>query len=86
LAGAQALDLDARIGNVDIGEDADLVLVQASGGEPLARTPDHAGRADDERVAAEQTLFALLLGLQEPAVGEVFVAGHAVVARPVVLR
>jgi guanine deaminase len=83
LAGAQALDLDARIGNFDVGKDADVVLVQASGWEPLARTLEHVGRADDERLAAEQTLFAVLLGLHEPAVGGVFVAGRAMHPGPV---
>lgn len=83
LAGAQALDLDSRIGNFDLGKDADLVLVQASGWEPLARILSYAARADDNGVAAQQTLFALLMGIREPAIGAVFVAGHEIDSRPV---
>jgi guanine deaminase len=84
LAGARALDLDARIGNLDRGKDADIVLVDASDWEPLARTVERAGhRADNAAVAAEQILFALLMGLREPALKAVLVAGHEIKARPV---
>lgn len=49
LAAAQALDLDGRIGNFDLGKDADLVLVDASGWEPLAvRWSMQVGRRTNE--------------------------------------
>lgn len=83
LAGAQALDLDARIGNFDVGKDADFVSVDTSAWAPLAGTLEKAARADDEVAAAEQTLFALLLGLREPAIASVFVQGHDTSSGPV---
>ncbi|WP_375424335.1 amidohydrolase family protein [uncultured Friedmanniella sp.] len=83
LAGAQALDLDDRIGNFDVGKDADFVLVEASGWDPLARALEYATQqAEDEIVAADQTLFALLMGLREPALKAVLVAGHEINLRP----
>ncbi len=83
LAGAQALDLDPLIGNFDAGKSADFVLVDVSGWEPLARRLEHTPRASDDDVDAEQILFAVLLGLAEPAISGVFVAGHAINSRPV---
>jgi guanine deaminase len=83
LAGAQALDLDARIGNFDVGKDADFVAVDTSAWGPLAGTLIHAARAVDEDAAAVQTLFALLMGLREPAIASVFVQGREISARQV---
>ena len=46
LAGAQALDLDARIGNLDVGKDADFLAVDASGWRHVApRRPAQPARA-----------------------------------------
>ncbi|WP_375430840.1 amidohydrolase family protein [uncultured Friedmanniella sp.] len=83
LAGAQALDLDSRIGNFDVGKDADVVLVEVSGWEPLARSLEFVNCIGDEPLAADQTLFALLMGVRESAIGAVFVAGHEIESRPV---
>ena len=83
LAGAQALDLDARIGNFDVGKDADFVAVDTSAWGPLEGTLIHAARAVDEDAAAVQTLFALLMGLREPAIASVFVQGREISARQV---
>ena len=83
LAGAQALDMDARFGNFDLGKDADFLLIDPDRWEPLARTLELGIRADDEQVAAEQTLFCLLMGLREPAIGGVYVQGRKVAVSPV---
>ncbi|SDT43648.1 guanine deaminase [Friedmanniella luteola] len=83
LAGAQALDSDARFGNLDAGKEADLVLVDASGWPPLATILEGVARTTDERSAADSTLFALLMGLREPAVSGVFVGGHEISSGPV---
>lgn len=82
LAGARALDLESRIGNLDVGKDADLLLVDTSGWEPLAGRVESA-ETDDEAVAAATTLFALLLGLREPAITRVFVQGREISCGPV---
>jgi guanine deaminase len=73
LAGARALDMEARFGNFDLGKDADFVVVEPDRWEPLAHalaygTPDDAG--------AERTVFRLLMGLREPAIAEVWVQGR----------
>lgn len=79
LAGARALDMEARFGNFDLGKDADFLLIDPDRWEPLALVLANAVRADDATLAAEQTLFALLLALREPAITGVFVRGCRVV-------
>lgn len=83
LAGAQALDMDSRFGNFDLGKDADFLLVDPDRWEPLARDLEHAIRSEDEQTATAQTLFTLLMGLREPAIETVFVQGHKVQVGPV---
>lgn len=78
LAGARALDMEARFGNFDVGKDADFLLVEPDRWEPLATVLEHGIRYDDEARATDQTLFALLMGLREPAITGVFVRGRAV--------
>ncbi|MCW2810574.1 MAG: guanine deaminase [Friedmanniella sp.] len=84
LAGAQALDQDERFGNFDLGKDADFLLVDPDRYEPLALTLRGADRAEDATAAGEQILFALLLGLREPALSAVHIRGLPV--RPVPLE
>jgi guanine deaminase len=60
------------------GKDADFVAIDTSSWEPLASTLIHAARAVDEAAAAVQTLFALLIGLREPAIASVFVQGREI--------
>jgi guanine deaminase len=80
LAGARALDLEDRFGNLDVGKDADFLLIDPGRWEPLAATLAGGIRALDERMRADQTLFALLLGLREPAIAGTYVQGRAAVA------
>ncbi len=78
LAGARALDMEERFGNFDLGKDADFLLIDPGCWEPLALVLENAVRADDAALAAEQTLFALLLALREPAITGVYVRGRRV--------
>jgi guanine deaminase len=80
LAGARALDMEERFGNLDIGKDADFLRIEPARWEPLADVLAHGIRADDDGTATAQLLFALLLGLREPAIAAVHVQGRAVVA------
>ena len=82
LAGARALDMDTRFGNLDVGKDADFVLVEPSGWEPLERNLDSNHRADDEAAAEVRTLFTLLMGLHEPAIADMYIQGRAIRADP----
>ncbi|TFC16291.1 guanine deaminase [Cryobacterium algoritolerans] len=80
LAGARALDMEARFGNFDVGKDADFLLIEPDRWEPLASVLERGIRADDVEMATDQTLFALLLALRQPAITGVFVRGRQVVA------
>ncbi|MFO7690163.1 MAG: amidohydrolase family protein [Cryobacterium sp.] len=83
LAGARALDMEERYGNFDVGKDADFLLIEPARWEPLARVLEHgvapAARATPA-TAAQQVLFALLMGLREPAITGVYVQGRRVTA------
>lgn len=76
LAGARALDCEGVFGNLDVGKDADLVLVDPTRVHALDMTLRYGIRADDEATAQRQTLFALLLGLHEAAISGVVVRGR----------
>ncbi|QII08720.1 amidohydrolase family protein [Rhodococcoides fascians A25f] len=78
LAGARALDMENRIGNFDTGKEGDFVVVDPSAWPQLAAAIDHGVRADDAELARDQTLFALLLAMREPAIVGVYVQGRAV--------
>lgn len=80
LAGARALDMEARFGNFDVGKDADFLLIEPDRWEPLASVLERGIRADDAEMATDQTLFALLLALRQPAITGAFVRGRRVVA------
>ncbi|MEP9391998.1 amidohydrolase family protein [Gordonia sp. VNK1] len=78
LAGARALDAEARFGNFDEGKEADFVVIEPERWAPLQSLLDHGIRSDDPELARDQTLFALLLGMREPAIAEVYVQGRRV--------
>ncbi|MDO3636874.1 amidohydrolase family protein [Mycolicibacterium arseniciresistens] len=78
LGGARALDMEDRFGNFDEGKEADFVVVQPAGA--LKGLLRNAVRADDAALARDQTLFALLMGLRESSIAEVYVQGRRVVA------
>ena len=68
--------------NVDLRKDADFLLTDPNHWLPLARTLERGICSDDERIAAEQTLFALWMGLGESAITGVYVPGRKVAASP----
>ncbi len=79
LAGARALDMEARFGNFDIGKDADFVVVEPDGWEPLALALANGAahsHGNDESEAVERLTFTLLMGLREPAITGVWVRGR----------
>ncbi|NLU83654.1 guanine deaminase [Rhodococcus sp. HNM0569] len=78
LAGARALDQESRIGNFDVGKDADFVVVDPSRWPPLDAALDYGIRSSDAELARDQTLFTLLTAMREPAIAEVYVAGSLV--------
>ena len=80
LAGARALDMEERYGNLDVGKDADFLLIEPDRWEPLAMVLANGIRSAEEASATDQTLFALLMALREPAITGVFVRGRRVTA------
>lgn len=78
LAGARALDMEDRFGNFDIGKEADFVVVDPSRVPALAGAVTHGVRSPDPDKARDQMLFALLMGLREPAIAAVYVQGRRV--------
>lgn len=71
IAGARALALNDRIGNLDVGKEADFVVIDPGQQEVLAET---LARIDPVDTAA--LLFTLLTGMREAAVASVFVRGR----------
>jgi len=80
LAGARALDMENRFGNFDVGKEADFVVVDPSGTPALHATLTNAVRADDSALAQDQSLFALLMGMRESSIAEVYVRGRKLAA------
>jgi guanine deaminase len=74
LAGARALDMENRFGNFDTGKEADFVVIEPA--EALKGLLANAFRSDDAELATNQTLFALLMGIRESSVAEVYVQGR----------
>ncbi len=76
LGGARALDMEDRFGNFDLGKEADFVVVHPAGA--LKGLLRNALRSQEAELAREQTLFALLMGIRESSVAEVYVQGNRV--------
>jgi guanine deaminase len=76
LAGAGALDMEERFGNFDVGEEADFVVVDPSRTPALAGPVTYGVRSASPELAREQTLFALLMGIRESSIAEVYVMGR----------
>jgi guanine deaminase len=80
LAGARALDMESRFGNFDVGKEADFVVVDPSGTPALQAVVNYGVRSGDADLARDQTLFALLMGVRESSIAEVYVRGSRVTA------
>ncbi|MEU1547468.1 amidohydrolase family protein [Nocardia sp. NPDC005745] len=78
LAGARALDMESRFGNFDVGKEADFVVVEPARVPALEHTLAQGIRSEDPALARDQTLFALLMGIREPAITEVYVQGRRI--------
>jgi guanine deaminase len=76
LAGARALDLEDRIGNLDAGKDADVVVVDPGGCPELAAAIEERTGHGDPREDGEALLFTLLMSAREPAIAGAYVRGR----------
>lgn len=80
LAGARALDMEHAFGNLDVGKDADFLLIETARWEPLDGMLSMGIRAEDEQQATLEELFTLLMGMRQPAIAGVYVQGRRAVA------
>lgn len=78
LAGARALDMEDRIGNLDVGKEADFLVIDPAGWPPLGAAIGNGTRSNDAELARDQTIFALLMAMREPAIARVYVRGRRV--------
>ncbi|WP_280492073.1 amidohydrolase family protein [Nocardia asiatica] len=81
LAGARALDMENRFGNFDVGKEADFLVVEPARVPALENILAQGFRSEDAALARDQTLFALLMGMREPAIAEVYVQGRRIDVR-----
>lgn len=73
LAGARALDIEDRVGNLDAGKEADFVVIDP---QRQALLPELLARIDPED--ADRLLFTLLMSMREDAIDAVYVRGRRV--------
>lgn len=71
LAGARALDLESRIGNLDAGKEADFLVLDPQRERLLPQTLARIDVEDTDRL-----LFTLLMGMREDTVAQVYVKGR----------
>ncbi len=76
LAGAQALDLADRIGNLDAGKQADFVVVDPSRSAALESVLGSRGPREDPAEERDAVLFALLMAADEASIAETYVGGR----------
>jgi guanine deaminase len=76
LAGARALDMEDRFGNFDLGKEADFLVIDPRRTPALNGPITHGVRSEDPGLARDQTLFALLMGIRESSIAEVYVQGR----------
>ncbi|MET0704951.1 MAG: guanine deaminase [Mycobacterium sp.] len=76
LAGARALDMENRFGNFDVGKEADFVVIDPAGTPQLADTLSKGVRSAEPGLARDQALFALLMGIRESSIAQVYVQGR----------
>lgn len=76
VAGARALDLEDRIGNFDVGKEADFVVIDPSRWEMLERIIEWGPRSDEPGLARDQLLFQILMAVREPCLVETHVRGR----------
>ncbi|MDQ7825230.1 MAG: amidohydrolase family protein [Candidatus Eremiobacteraeota bacterium] len=80
--GARALDLEDRIGNFDVGREADLVVIDPHRWEPLIYALEWGLRSDDPVKRMHGRLYTVLMATREVAVTESYVKGRKLTPGP----
>ncbi len=76
LAGARALDLEDRIGNFDVGKEADFVVLDPSAWDMYDQSLRHRRRHADPFIDRDALLFTLLMMAREKALTKTYVRGR----------
>ena len=78
LGGAEALRIDDKVGNFDVGKEADFVVLDWTGGPPAAawHTSLYTDGAPDTLEEAAELLFAIMMVGDERTVDETWVMGE----------
>ncbi|MDD2858153.1 MAG: guanine deaminase [Candidatus Nanopelagicales bacterium] len=79
LAGARALDLEDRIGNFDVGKEADFVVVDPSRWDQYGNTLRWGARPTDPELERDALLFTTIMAMREPTLTHTFVRGRRLV-------
>jgi guanine deaminase len=76
LGGARALDMEERLGNFDVGKEADFVVIDPNRTPALRAVITEGVRSDDPTMARDQTLFGLLMRTRETSIAGTYVQGR----------
>ncbi|MDO8731000.1 MAG: guanine deaminase [Actinomycetota bacterium] len=76
LAGARALDMEDRIGNFDVGKEADFVVLDPSAWDMFDQTLKNRSRQPDETRDRDALLFTLLMLAREQSLTQTYVRGR----------
>ena len=76
LAGARALDLEDRIGNFDVGKEADFVVIEPHRWDRDEHTLTHMVRPSDPTTERDALLFVALMLAREVALTKTYVRGR----------
>ncbi|WP_304116416.1 guanine deaminase [Mycolicibacterium bacteremicum] len=77
VAGARALDMEERVGNLDVGKEADFVVI-----DPRRQPMLPAVLASIDPDDSHRLLFTLLMSMRAEAVDQVFVRGRRLTTAP----
>jgi len=76
LAGARALDLEDRVGNFDIGKEADFVVLDPSAWDMYDQSLRHRPRQSDPERDRDALLFTVIMMAREKSLTETYVRGR----------
>ncbi len=82
LGGARALDMEDRFGNLDVGKEADFVIIDPNRTPALKAVITQGVRSDDPDMARDQTLFGLLMRARETSIAGTYVQGRRLQPSP----
>jgi guanine deaminase len=74
--------MEDRFGNLDVGKEADFVVVDPNRTPALKAVITQGVRSDDPDMARDQTLFGLLMRTRETSIAATYVQGRRLQPSP----